>query len=234
MVPAASGAGITGVTTGKPAYDAGIRPGDIITQLNGHNITDLSTYLGPNTNFTAGQAINLTVYRDGKTFAVNNITLVCCLEIVNSTNNQVLAQWPYIGVETLTLAGIQAVPYQYSHPSNLFQFFCIPTFPNCQSHIPFSDALSSFYTSPLGSFGPPIMNLLFWIFFLNLNLAGFNALPIFPLDGGQAFRVGVKALGRGKWSDQSVMRITGAATLLTVAVLLGVILGPYLIGTIAG
>lgn len=234
MVPAASGAGITGVTTGSPAYNAGIRPGDIVTQLDGHNLTDLTTYLGPNTNFTAGQSVNLTVYRGGKYLAVIPVTLTCCEEIENTTTGQIIAKYPIIGVNSISLSGIAAIPAQYAHPSNLFVFLCIPTFPDCQSRIPYSDALSSFYTSPLGSLGPPIMNLLFWIFFLNLNLAGFNALPIYPLDGGQAFRVGVKALGRGKMSDESAMRITTAATFIILAVLLGVLLGPYIIAAIAG
>jgi membrane-associated protease RseP (regulator of RpoE activity) len=222
------------VTTGTPAYNAGIRPGDIITQVNGHNVTDLDPYLGPTTNLTAGESINLTVYRGGELLTMNNVTLECCLETINTTTNQVIAEWPYIGVASIPLSGIAAIPSQYAHPSNLFQFFCIPTFPRCQTLIPFSDALSSFYTSPLGSLGPPIMSLLFWIFFLNLNLAGFNALPIFPLDGGQAFRVGVKALGRGKMSEESVMRVTTVATFAVLALLLAVILGPYVIGAVAG
>jgi membrane-associated protease RseP (regulator of RpoE activity) len=76
------------------------------------------------------------------------------------------------------------------------------------------------------------MNLLYWVFFLNLNLAGFNAIPLFPLDGGQAFRVGVKALGRGKLSEQTVMKITAAATFCMLALLLGVLLTPYLLGLV--
>ena len=234
MVPVTSGAGIVGVSTNSPAYNAGIRPGDIVTQLNGHNVTDLSVYLGQNTNFTAGQAINLTVYRNGKVIAVNHVVLACCNEIINTTNNQVLASWPYIGVDTLSEAGIVALPSQYANLANPVQYVCIPTFPNCAPHVPYAGGTASFYTSPLGWLGPPVMNLLYWIFFLNLNLAGFNALPIYPLDGGQAFRVGVKALGRGKISEKSVMRITAAATFIILGLLLGVILGPYIIGVIAG
>ena len=234
MVPAASGAGITGVTSGSPAYNAGIRPGDIITQLNGHNVTDLDQYLGPTTNFTAGQSVNLTIYRNGQFIAVNNVTLACCEEIINTTTNQVLAKWPYIGVNTINEAGIVALPSQYANLADPLQYTCIPTFSTCQQRVPFAGGTASFYTSPLGWLGPPIMNLLYWIFFLNLNLAGFNALPIFPLDGGQAFRVGVQALGRGKLSEKNVMRITAAATFCVLAVLLGVLLGPYIIGAVAG
>ena len=234
MVPATSGAGIVSVSTDGPAYHAGVLPGDILTQVNGHNITDVSTYLGPNTNFTAGEAINLTIYRNGHTIAVNNVVLACCEEIINTTNNAVIAKWPYIGVTALTRSDLAALSTHYSSLTNLVQFLCIPTFPQCQSHVPFSDAMASFYKSPLGSFGPPVMNLLYWIFFLNLNLAGFNALPIFPLDGGQTFSVGVRALGRGKFSDKTVTRITAAATVVVLAVLLGVLAGPWVIGLIAG
>jgi membrane-associated protease RseP (regulator of RpoE activity) len=55
-----------------------------------------------------------------------------------------------------------------------------------QSAIPYSDVMSSQYSSSI--FGPafPIIgNLLFWIWFINFNVGIFNALPITMLDGGQ-------------------------------------------------
>lgn len=55
-----------------------------------------------------------------------------------------------------------------------------------QSLVPYSDAMSSEYSSSI--FGPafPIIgNLLFWIWFINFNVGIFNALPITMLDGGQ-------------------------------------------------
>jgi membrane-associated protease RseP (regulator of RpoE activity) len=110
-----------------------------------------------------------------------------------------------------------------------FIYVCIPTLPTCQSVVPFSDTMSPFYTSSLGSGIVPLANLLYWIFFLNFNLAIFNALPIYPLDGGQAFMVVVKALGKGKLSDKALMRITGAATLAVVALIVGVLASPYLL-----
>lgn len=232
MVPAATGAGIINVGTGTPAANAGLKPGDIVTQLNGHQVSDLSVYLGAGTNFTAGQSINLTVYRDGRTFAVNNVTLACCNEIINTTTNAVIEKYPYIGVSQISYSTLQAIVAQYATPSlsapSVFQFLCIPSFPVCQERVPFSDALSVFYTSPLGSSGPQVTNLLYWIFFFNVNLAIFNSIPIFPLDGGQAFRVGVKALGRGRLSDRTVMAITGAATVATLLLFLTVAIGPYL------
>ena len=55
-----------------------------------------------------------------------------------------------------------------------------------QSLVPYSDIMSSQYSSSI--FGPafPIIgNLLFWIWFINFNVGIFNALPITMLDGGQ-------------------------------------------------
>jgi membrane-associated protease RseP (regulator of RpoE activity) len=110
-----------------------------------------------------------------------------------------------------------------------FLYLCIPTLPNCQQLAPFSQTMSGFYTSYYGPSLTSIANLLYWLFFLNFSLAIFNSLPIYPLDGGQAFRVGVQALGRGKLSEANLTRITLGATLAVVVLLLGVILGPYLI-----
>jgi membrane-associated protease RseP (regulator of RpoE activity) len=134
----------------------------------------------------------------------------------------------YIGTESLGLGALRGIVSDYASPlQNPWQYVCIPTFPQCQSRVPFSDALVGFYSSPLGSATAPVANLLYWFFFINFNLAIFNALPIYPLDGGQAFAVGVKALGRGRLSESTLMRITSAATFVVIAILLGVIVGPY-------
>jgi hypothetical protein len=49
------------------------------------------------------------------------------------------------------------------------------------------------------------------------------------MDGGQAFRVGVQALGRGKLSEANLTRITLGVTLAVVALLFVAIVGPYFI-----
>ena len=135
----------------------------------------------------------------------------------------------YIGTESLGNSALRSLVSTYSSPLlNPWQYVCIPTLPQCQPRVPFSDSMGVFYSSPLGSATVPVANLLYWVFFLNFNLAIFNALPIYPLDGGQAFLVGVKALGRGKLSEETAMRITSAATFVVLALVLGVIAGPYL------
>ncbi len=232
MTPAANGAGITTVSQGSPAYLKGVLPGDIVTAVDGKPVTDLNTVLGPNTTLTAGQSVNFTIYRDGQNLEIDNIQLVCCERIINVQTNQTIKTYPYIGIGQISLASLQSAVSTYSNPlSNpLLYIGCIPTINlgNCQQAVPFSSSSSVFYRSPLGGGLIPVTNVLYWIFFLNFNLAIFNSLPIYPLDGGQAFRVGVEALGRGRFSEERVMKITSAVTAGVLVFLLGIIVGPYI------
>jgi membrane-associated protease RseP (regulator of RpoE activity) len=135
----------------------------------------------------------------------------------------------WIGTESTTNSQLRSLVSSYTSVlQNPWQYVCIPTLPACQSRVPFSDAMGVFYTSALGSATVPLANLVYWIFFLNFNLAIFNALPIYPLDGGQAFLVGVKALGRGRLTDAGAMRVTTIVTLAVVLMIFSIIAGPYL------
>ncbi|HEY6283896.1 MAG TPA: M50 family metallopeptidase, partial [Nitrososphaerales archaeon] len=216
------------VGSGAPAAVAGVKPGDIITQVNGVSVTDLNSVLGSNTTLKAGQFVNLTVYRNGNLLQFTKVQLACCFIFQNLQTKQNIS-YPYIGVSQITKSDLSTTVSKYVTPlDNPWQYVCIPTLPVCQARVPFSDSLGVFYSSPLGSAAVPLANLLYWFFFLNFNLAIFNALPIYPLDGGQAFAVGVKALGRGKMTEATMMRITGVATVAVITMLFGVIAGPYL------
>jgi membrane-associated protease RseP (regulator of RpoE activity) len=228
FVPAATGAGIVGIAKNGPAAEGGLKVGDIVTQFDGKNITDISAVLNPNTTLQVGQTVDLTVFRGGSIIHLG-VKLGCCNVVQNVTTGQNITTYPYIGVVQVSGAGLVSAVSAYSSPlSNLWQYVCIPTLPACQSRVPFSDSLAGFYTSPLGGVAAPLAGLLYWLFFLNFNLAIFNALPIYPLDGGQAFSVGVKALGGRRLSERTQMRITTVATFLVVGLILGVVVSPYL------
>jgi membrane-associated protease RseP (regulator of RpoE activity) len=94
--------------------------------------------------------------------------------------------------------------------------------------VPFSGSVSGFYASPYGVSLVPLATLLYWFFFLNFNLAVFNSLPIYPLDGGQAFKVLVQVLGRGKLSEKIATRICIVVALVVLAVVFSVPLAAYL------
>ena len=73
-------------------------------------------------------------------------------------------------------------------------------------------------------------NTLFWLFFVNFNLAIFNSLPIYLMDGGQAFEIFLKAAGRGKISEDLARRLTTGTTFAILFALFILIAGPYITG----
>jgi membrane-associated protease RseP (regulator of RpoE activity) len=229
MVPLATGAGIVAVGPGTPAANAGLRAGDIVTALDGKSITDLNTVLGQNTTLHAGDKINLTVVRGGETHQFNNIALACCDSLVDTRTNKTLKTWPYIGVNSASESDLEATVSGYTNLVGSFRdYVCVPTIPACQGVAPFSDSMSVFYRSSVGIPAASIATLLYWIFFLNLNLSIFNALPIYPLDGGQAFKVAVTALLGKRGDEKTAMRITTGVSLLLVGLIFAVVLGPYI------
>jgi len=227
MKPQVDGIGIGSVNPGYPAAQAGIKPGDFITAVNGAPI-DSSAVVNSSSWYKIGTSINITVWRSGRTLQFNHVVIGNVT--VNDTRTGQLYQRPFLGIGGIDYATLTGIVSTYT--GSFFSrslYFCLPTLPQCQGIVPFSDTTAVFYTSPLGSTFVPLTDLLYWLFFINLNLAIFNSLPIYPLDGGQAFRVAVKAAGRDRLSEKSLMRIVSATSLLVVAVLFVVIAGPYLI-----
>jgi membrane-associated protease RseP (regulator of RpoE activity) len=236
MVPAVKGAAIVGVvanTPGEhsPAALAGIQPGDFVTAIDNSPVTDLSVLR--NGSFYVGEAINVTVWQNGQTRTVpmvlSNYTET--EDYSNGTSKQVT--YPFMGVDESSYADLQAIAGTYTNAyktSPIAYLVEIPTFGTAQYVVPFSDILSPFYTSPLGSATALVTQALFWLFFVNFNLAIFNSLPIYPMDGGQAFETALRGAGRGRISDELARRVTTGVTLAIFFALFAVIAGPYLSG----
>ena len=220
MTPAANGIAIDQVNVGSPAAAVGLQHGDFLLAVNGIHYND-STKLTSAPWYHPGEVVNLTVYRQGKTIQIPNMALG------TNPNN---SSEGFIGITSLSLSDLKGTVSTYSGAffSHPISYFCIPAFPRCQDIDPFSDQLSVFYTSSFGSALVPVANFLYWMFFLNLNLAIFNAMPIYPLDGGQAFEAAVKGLGRGRLSDRTVSRITTVVTLATLFIVASLPLAAYL------
>jgi len=93
--------------------------------------------------------------------------------------------------------------------------------------VPFSDSLTPFYTHGLGTQWHVYANVFFWLWFVNVNVAVFNALPIYPLDGGRIFNITLKSILGRKVSEKTVSRITYAVTATVVFILLMVAVIPF-------
>jgi len=218
MTPAANGIGIAGVVTSSPAATAGIRPGDFITAVNGIPYNDPSL-IAHASWYKPDQNVTLTVWSPSGTRSVP-------LTLAHNPNNVTAA---FIGVDTIGYSTLQSKVSTYtgSFLTNPILYLCIPTFANCQNLAPFSSSLSPFYISSYGKWLVPLATGLYWFFFLNVNLAIFNALPIYPLDGGQAFRVGLQGATHGRLSEKTLGRITVAVTLVVLALVLSLPLSAY-------
>ena len=57
---------IDGVTEGKPASNAGLKPGDIVIQLGEEKVADMMSYMRALSKFTKGQTTKVKVKRGGE------------------------------------------------------------------------------------------------------------------------------------------------------------------------
>ena len=231
MTPAANGEAVLSVFQNSsalysPAYVAGIRPGDYILSMNG---IPIDSALKNSAVYSPGNQVDLTIWRHGMTIQLPNITLGKVMYIDLRTN-QTIAR-AFIGIENLSVSTLQQKVKTYlgAFGRAATPYVCIPTFPRCQDFVPFSDQFVGLYSSPLGAALPAVLNLLFWVYFINFNLAIFNSLPIYPLDGGQAFDAVIKAIGKGRLTETALSRITTVISVILVSMIAFLILGPYLI-----
>lgn len=70
-IPQASVIGQSPIIAGSPAANAGLQPGDIITQINGKNIDQTHSLTSILDQESAGSSVGLTIIRGGKTISVN-------------------------------------------------------------------------------------------------------------------------------------------------------------------
>jgi len=220
MFPASSGVGIMGVYEDSPAYNAGMLPKDTVIALNGVTVTSGDEIQDILSGFNPGDTISLAFLHDG-----DEIERDIVLASFNDTSRA------FIGFSGLDSSMISDLLDNYRRPqiTSPLIYLYIPTFNLAQERVPFSETMQNFYTSPLGDYTFFTANILFWLWFVNFNLAIFNALPLYPLDGGQALRSALQSYGsKRNWKENTAKRITICLSLFIVAILMAVIVGPYL------
>ncbi len=94
--------------------------------------------------------------------------------------------------------------------------------------VPFSDYLIPFYSHALGTQWHVYANIFFWVWFVNVNVAVFNALPIYPLDGGRMLDISLKRILGRKISEKTISRITYTVTGTLVFVLVLIVVIPFI------
>lgn len=217
LAPVIDGAYISVVNQGSPAEASGLLPKDVFVSIDGVRINqtaDLTAILG---NKTSGETVNVTVAR-GDMWRNRFSTVV---NLTASENRTVM------GVSVGDLQTEERLRnYENVTLERLSMYLVPPVL--APGLVPFSDDLSAYYTSPLGPQWPVFANTLFWLWFINVNVAVFNALPIYPLDGGRMFNIALKSFLRGKEREKLISTLTWGVTAALVVVLMLTIIIPFI------
>ncbi len=180
---------ITGLISGYPAQEAGIKAGSVLVSINQNSITNLTSLENVLSGYRAGENVVLTTYYAG-TIHKFNITLASeysYLLSAGETSPDISKSYPFIGIEVSMLGLTLFDQYSYIEllrnpfSSGLLGFFVYLGLP-FHFELPLPSQLQSVFTV-----NPVIMNmeyLFYWLFWLNFALGLTNILPLVPLDGG--------------------------------------------------
>ena len=218
LTPIVDGVYINDVSDGMPAQAAGLMPRDVFVSIDNVKINSTDELRGIMNNKTAGDTIEVIVAR-GEEWQIQYSATV---NLTVSENRTVM------GISTYDLMTYERLQFYQTFSVDRLALYIVP--PTLASGLtPFSDFLSPFYSHEIGPIWYVLANTLFWIWFVNFNLAIFNALPIYPLDGGRIFNITLKRVAGKRVSEKTIYRLTIVATLACIALVVSVTVLPFLL-----
>jgi membrane-associated protease RseP (regulator of RpoE activity) len=248
-----------------PASTAGLKPWSIVTSIealdgpplgaDGSNesvIRNTQDFLDTMDRSQGGQEVRITWYHNKR---LHNATVN--LWDKGEVYGEDYSGQGYLGASSRVLVEVPAGEYpdalahplQYSDNAMGFRnltFFYISlpfTRPALQ---PAPEGVTQAFeiTGPLSALGETgfwlIANLLYWIFWLNMMVGIFNALPAIPLDGGYIFRDGLTWIlervmpGKAEGAiDSMTIKVTLTISLIILFLIIWQFIGPS-VGAMAG
>lgn len=219
MEPVADGIPISQIVVDSPANLSGLLPGDIITHLNNIPVTDSNSFSENFNSLSPGDIVVLTIQRQS---VQSDYEIVLSSRPDNPEEAFIGIMRPSVDIDD----SLSRYQNGLGFSPNILVYF---SFPSSDSYsVPFSSSMQNFYTSSLGSQYTILTNLLFWIWFINFNLGVFNALPLGPLDGGQAFKRGLKSITKNNISPNKIDYISRLVSFSILFLILSMFLLPYL------
>jgi len=218
LTPVIDGVYISEVTEGMPAEAAGLLPEDIFVSVDSVQIGSYEELTALFEDKNPDDIVHVTVARgenwEDRYSASMKLTESEGRAVMGIMLGDLMTEERLVLYKTLSLETVVI----YMVPPSL-----------APGLVPFSDSLISFYIhQALGSNWHVYANFFFWLWFVNVNVAVFNALPIYPMDGGRMLNISLKSLLGRRVSEKTVSRITYAVTAGLVSVLVMIAVIPFI------
>jgi membrane-associated protease RseP (regulator of RpoE activity) len=221
LTPVVNGVYVSVVTEGMPAEAAGLLPEDVLVSVDNMSIGSLEELQAVLETKNSGDIVQVTVAR-GKDWKERFSTTV---NLTTSTEED--EEKTVMGVYAGDLMTEERVTtYCTLTPDSIYVYMLPPSM--APGLVPFSDSLIPFYTHSMGAQWHVYANVFFWLWFVNVNVAVFNALPIYPLDGGRILNISLKNVLGKRVSEKTISRITVAVTATLIWILLMIVLIPFI------
>lgn len=252
------GAPIWQISEDGPADDAGMEPNTVLVSADGTSLADWPAFIDVVRSHDPGDAIlfadtvgatyNVTLDNRWDHFGEEAQTAILqrtaqgdatCDAYFGPDNDQYGAdcaeafqRTPFVGVTAFDrdfYEGVYANPFQSgSH------FLTLTFLPLGEVRgAPIMSSMPEFFDAPAETVFWPAVNILFWVFWVNLMVGLTNILPMLPLDGGHLFRdafAGVVQKVRPKMEaakqERLVGRVAGILSLIIFTAFLLQIFGP--------
>ena len=264
------GVHVRGIVQEEGAYNAGLEPWDTIQSIDGQVVTNVDDFYDIMTVYSANDTIAITVMHQNGQVETLNATLSdkydYYVDLGWSKSNLdglgIERGDPFLGVEGLSggTAGIDrlAGPLSPRWDGNILQKSVMVPFHTLSMMIvpfelqgvamhPFEESLLEADDNPfaqtLGTNGLLfLVNLFFWLLWVNILLGFTNLIPMVPFDGGHMFKDmlrgilnGVKRLGRKlkfwdinpMWIEHISSKASNISSLALLGMIVFILIIPY-------
>jgi membrane-associated protease RseP (regulator of RpoE activity) len=240
--PTANGVGLGGVVSGTPAAAIGLHPGDVVVAINGTTTTTSRQLFDALALTHANQTVAISYYDPNVGSVVSGSVKLESLGAYTHVANDSAKGFLGVSPTFLTPGQLKTIlDNPTSGPGGPLAGVTYWVILPIAGLEPIGGTTTHFYTisGPLAALGTGgfwiLVNILYWLSWMNLLLGLSNALPLFPLDGGLLFRdfvASVTARFKRGWDpaklDAFAGRVAVASSVAVVLLLLWQFVAPRL------
>lgn len=223
------GAIVTEVSDDSPLADMDLETPFILLSINSTKIGDPNDYIEVCKSLKENQTVELILLEGGETRQINasgpSFGLFQQEETILSGEYKGYSGGYAMSHSTTDLTNVHKNPLSSSSD---FSIFMMLPFLGLQ---PISGDLSVYLGAPFDGFWL-IYNVLYWVFWVSLLVGAFNALPIYPLDGGWLFRDFSTSVAKRFTKDEDraeriARSVTSGISMFTIALVIAPLLIPW-------